>query len=47
MRAAVIARHGGPEVIELREVPVPRPGPSELLVRVSAAACNKTDVWTR
>jgi len=47
MRAAVIARHGGPEVIELREVPVPRPGPSELLVRVSAAACNNTDVWTR
>ncbi len=27
MRAAVIARHGGPDVIELRDVPMPRPGP--------------------
>jgi len=47
MRAAVIARHGGPEVIEIREVPVPRPLSSEVLVRVHAAACNNTDVWTR
>lgn len=47
MQAAVIDRHGGPEVIELREVPVPRPGPHDVLVRVSAAGCNNTDLWTR
>jgi NADPH:quinone reductase-like Zn-dependent oxidoreductase len=48
MRAAVIARHGGPDVIDVRDdVPVPRPGPDEVLVRVSAAACNNTDLWTR
>jgi NADPH:quinone reductase-like Zn-dependent oxidoreductase len=47
MRAAVITRHGGPEVIELRELPVPRPKPGEVLVRVGAAACNNTDLWTR
>ena len=47
MRAAVITRHGGPDVIELRDVPVPRPGPTEVLVRVSAAGCNNTDLWTR
>ncbi|MCH1865515.1 zinc-binding dehydrogenase [Nocardioides sp. CFH 31398] len=47
MRAAVIDRHGGPEVIELRSVPVPRPGPDELVVRVAAAGCNNTDIWTR
>lgn len=47
MRAAVLTRHGGPEVIELRDVPVPRPGPREVLVRVGAAGCNNTDLWTR
>ncbi len=31
----------------MRSVPVPRPGPDEVLVRVSAAGCNNTDLWTR
>lgn len=47
MRAAVITGHGGLDVIEMREVPVPRPGPGEVLVRVHAAGCNNTDLWTR
>lgn len=47
MRAAVITRHGGPEVIEVRDLPTPRPAPGEVLVRVAAAGCNNTDVWTR
>ncbi len=47
MRAAVITRHGGPDVIEVRDVAVPRPGPTDVLVRVSAAGCNNTDLWTR
>jgi len=47
MRAAVITHHGGPDVIEVREVALPRPGPREVLVRVSAAGCNNTDLWTR
>ncbi len=47
MRAVVITRHGGPEVMDLRDVPAPRPGPGEVLVRVGAAACNNTDLWTR
>lgn len=47
MRAALITRHGGPDVIEVRDVAVPRPGPGEVLVRVSAAGCNNTDLWTR
>jgi NADPH:quinone reductase-like Zn-dependent oxidoreductase len=33
--------------MELREVPVPRPAPGEVLVRVTAAGCNNTDLWTR
>lgn len=47
MRAVVITGHGGPDVIEVRDVPVPRPGPQEVLVRVGAAGCNNTDLWTR
>lgn len=34
MRAAVSTRHGGPAVIELRDVPVPVPGVGEVVVRV-------------
>ncbi|MDF2978194.1 MAG: Zn-dependent oxidoreductase [Actinomycetospora sp.] len=47
MRAAVITAFGGPEVLELRTVAVPRPGDGEVLVRVAAAALNNTDLWTR
>jgi NADPH:quinone reductase-like Zn-dependent oxidoreductase len=47
MRATVITRHGGLDVIETRSVPVPVPGPAEVLVRVGAAGCNNTDLWTR
>ncbi|MBS46104.1 MAG: Zn-dependent oxidoreductase [Nocardioides sp.] len=47
MRAAVTTYHGGPEAVELRDVPVPETGPGEVLVRVAAAGCNNTDLWTR
>ncbi|WP_129787941.1 zinc-binding dehydrogenase [Promicromonospora panici] len=47
MRAARITGHGGPEMLELAEVPVPSPQPGEALVQVSAVALNNTDLWTR
>mgnify|MGYP003708835331 CR=1 FL=1 len=47
MRAVVTTGHGGLDRLEVREVPVPRPGPDQVLVRVAAAACNNTDLWTR
>ncbi|MDT0268048.1 zinc-binding dehydrogenase [Streptomyces sp. DSM 44915] len=47
MRAVRATGHGGPEVLELAEVPVPDPGAGEVLVRVSAVALNNTDLWTR
>ncbi len=40
-------RLGGPEVLELVRVPRPRPGPTEVLVRVSAAGVNPVDWKTR
>ncbi|MBM3614341.1 MAG: zinc-binding dehydrogenase [Alphaproteobacteria bacterium] len=40
--------HGGPERLVWREdIPVPRPGPDEVLVRVLAAGVNMTDLNTR
>ncbi len=47
MRAALFRQHGGPEVMEIADVPVPTPGPGEAQVRVSAAALNHIDLWLR
>ncbi|MCP5368078.1 MAG: alcohol dehydrogenase family protein [Hyphomicrobiales bacterium] len=48
MRAVLLTGHGGFDRLELRDdVPVPRPGPGEVLVRVGAAAVNNTDIKTR
>ena len=43
MQAVRIDRFGGPEVMQLAEVPVPRPADGELLVRVGAASLNPVD----
>lgn len=45
--AIVIDRHGGPEVMTLREVLVPPPGPGEVRLRQSAIGVNMVDVFTR
>lgn len=47
MRAAVIREFGGPGVLRLEEVPTPRPGPGQVLVRLAAAALNHLDIWVR
>src|SRR5438128_4966520 len=47
MRAIVIKAPGGPEVLELGEVPDPRPGEGGLLVRVRAAGVNRADLLQR
>ncbi|MVU78492.1 zinc-binding dehydrogenase [Nocardia sp. ET3-3] len=47
MRAVAFSRPGGPEVLELLEVPVPVPGPGEVLVKVAAAPVNPVDIGAR
>lgn len=47
MRAVIITRPGGPEVLEVREVERPIPGSGEVLVRVHAAALNRADLLQR
>jgi NADPH:quinone reductase len=47
MKAVVITRFGGPEVLETQDVPAPRPGPEEVLVRVRGSALNRADLLQR
>ena len=47
MRAIVVTRSGGPEVLELQDVPAPEPGPGELLVDAAFAGVNFRDVYER
>jgi putative PIG3 family NAD(P)H quinone oxidoreductase len=47
MRAAVITRPGGPEVLEVQERPTPTPAINEVLVRVRASALNRADLLQR
>lgn len=48
MRAVVLTGHGGYECLSFRDdVPVPVPSAGEVLIRVSAAAVNNTDINTR
>jgi NADPH2:quinone reductase len=46
MKAVVITRQGGPDVLEVREVPEPMPGAGEELVRVEAGVINFADTMT-
>ena len=47
MRAVWFDRHGGPEVLELRDVPEPSAGENEVLVDVEAIGVNYRDVYQR
>jgi len=47
MRAIVVKQPGGPEVLELGEIPDPRPRQSDLIVRVRAAGVNRADLLQR
>jgi NADPH2:quinone reductase len=47
MKAVVLRRHGGPEVLGVEEVPQPKPGPNEVLVDVAFCGCNWADIQIR
>ena len=47
MKAVVITRFGGPEVLEIQDVPKPRPGSQEVLVHVRSTALNRADLLQR
>ncbi|HEU4403504.1 MAG TPA: NADPH:quinone reductase [Candidatus Polarisedimenticolia bacterium] len=47
MKAIRVRAFGGPEVMRLEEVPDPRPGPRQVVVRVKAAGVNPVDTYIR
>jgi NADPH:quinone reductase len=47
MKAIQVRQFGGPEVLELQEIPTPKPGPGQILVRVHAAGVNPYDTYMR
>ncbi|KAG0617845.1 hypothetical protein M758_4G019700 [Ceratodon purpureus] len=47
MKAIVIDGAGGPEVLKIKEVPDPKAGDGEVVVKIVAAALNRADVMQR
>ena len=47
MKAIRVTAFGGPEVLRLEEVPTPKPGPGEVLVRVHAVGVNPVETYVR
>lgn len=47
MKAVVFHEHGDPSVLRYEEVPEPRVGPEEVLIRVKATSVNFLDIWVR
>src|ERR1035437_674695 len=47
MRAIQISQTGGPEVLTLRDLPTPTPGPGQALIRIEACGINFIDVYLR
>jgi NADPH:quinone reductase-like Zn-dependent oxidoreductase len=47
MRAAVIRRAGGPEVLKIESVPIPSPSAQQVLIRVRSFGLNRSELFTR
>ncbi|HUH06257.1 MAG TPA: NAD(P)H-quinone oxidoreductase [Egibacteraceae bacterium] len=47
MRAVIVRTPGGPDALEIVELPDPSPGPADVLVRVAATALNRADILQR
>ncbi len=47
MKAIQIRAAGGPEVLELVELPIPEPGPGQVLIRIEAIGVNFIEIYFR
>ena len=47
MKAAIIEEHGELDVLAVKDVPEPQPGPDEVVLKVLCAGLNHLDIWVR
>ena len=47
MKAAVIYEPGGPEVLKLETLPIPKPSHGQVLIRIKAFGLNRSELFTR
>jgi NADPH2:quinone reductase len=47
MKAIIVSQPGGPEAMQLADVPTPEPGPNQVRVRIAASGINFIDVYFR
>jgi hypothetical protein len=47
MKAVVVDQFGGPEVLGVKIVDIPKPGPRQFLVKVHAAGVNPVETYKR
>ena len=44
MRMAVVTKYGTPDVVKIKQVPIPKPKPNQVLVKVAASSLNSVDI---
>jgi NADPH2:quinone reductase len=47
MKAIIVREFGEPDVLKIEELPLPKPGPGQVLVRIKAAGVNPADTYAR
>lgn len=47
MKAAVVSHPGGPEVLQIKDIPIPTPKPGWVLIKVKAFGLNRSEMYTR
>jgi NADPH:quinone reductase-like Zn-dependent oxidoreductase len=47
MKAVLVRKYGSPDVLQLREVEIPKPGPNEVLVKVKTSSATRADTMMR
>ena len=47
MKAVVLDEPGPPEALQIRDLPIPTPGPGQVLIKVAAFGLNRSELHTR
>jgi len=47
VKAVLFREHGGPDNLSSEELPMPKIGPQDVMIRVKACELNHLDIWVR